>query len=484
MDLATGEEIEDWDNVSIQYSTFTFFSITDLSDAIEFSHDILLDVTAPQLDWADLTLSASWLTPISFPPFASPPIFIHSDAETGLAYYMVRHNGATAGEVDSVNIGFTLNHIMGDFQSNSDAIEAVDLLNILENHQAEFIRRPNTLGFRGFSMPFDLELEEWEWDSPSMITPITPGWNWMHDDWQSRIPEYIEVTQRGQLNIPLHDGTYLTNLALRGNYLHVQLREYEDLSAFHHFSNPFGAMDHLDLVDTRANLNALIADFAIDTNPIWSPYMSFRTPEQLDQMMEQRTQWDAIIALQREFRMVSTIDLSIVNTMNHRPVNNQRYTERIYRIASPEVLEHLVFEVTQRYFAISLTPNLTVPTYNVRMINYSVSIDAEAEIVTAMGQPTVISDITITPLGVSFTIHGIDAHNAHLWGRFADVFVIYDDGSEVLFDWVSMNSSPHLAFHMGIMERPATMQITMTGSSTIDMSRMTAVRIGGVTFEI
>jgi len=484
IDRATGEVTEDWDNTEAQIQVFTFFSVDDSLSEIDFTQDITLNRA-----WDNLAVtSVAWGDEIpQIPLWAGNATFLHKDEATGRGYFVIRHDGAVRGELGEVNVDFAFESITGDFQMPRELLEDINLIEILQNHEANFIQRENeNHGHIFWGSPGGttwLQPERTHVVAPEVSVssvdvstvaasvvpapPLDPD-GWRH--WQPLNEPYYYVTERGQLEIPLHDGLYLTNLALRGNYLHVQTRRYENLDMWGttRLSRSWLETEDVRLVDKR--VEEILAE---------RDNISFFEPENIEI-------FEGLSAL-RDMFLVNTVDLSVINLSTHRPVDNQRYTENIYRLASADVLEHLAFQHSRSYFAVHLPVNLTIQPFYVQTISNRVEVAGEMPLDISNRDAT-ISDIVLNPFGFSLTVHDVTSHDVFGASTFLnDVYFINDDGTEFKFFWNSiMNASNTWDFarRWPSMDETASFDLVITGWNVIDLSQVAGIRINDITLTV
>ena len=273
---------------------------------------------------------------------------------------------------------------------------------------------------------------------------------------------------RGQLNIPLHDGTYLTNLALRENYLHVQLRSYDPPPEFgnppnrvtlQHWSGP-----RLELVDTLIDFSEFM-----NLHYGWT-YSGIMNPDRF---------FEEMLTMPSDFTLSNVVDLSVVNMTTSRPVDNQRYTERIYRLSDPSIINYLEFQTTEMYMETDIPVFLSATEFSVPPLSVSaVEISDEIEVDSPRGIIT-LRNMTIRPTNVSFTMRSTRNRAWVDAGNF-EIYFLNADGTESRFHRIGISAQPENPLHrMGLWELPdleENFTISLSGD-VIDLANVVSVRV-------
>lgn len=480
LDRATGETIEDWDNATSDITIYTIFSIEDALSNIKFDRNIHINTALPDWESIDIsTIHTGWdRPPVSI--WGGSPTFVHNDEATGRAYYMMVHHGTFTGDVD-ISIAFAFDRILSSMSISSETIENVNVSSILEEHEATFIRRETEHSWRNWHMPPIIHVpdNEWVggvWELPA-TQPMPPRLS------PPAVPEYTYVTERGELEIPLHNNVYLTNLALRGNYLHVQLREEDMLTDIWRFER-FSDREQVGLVDTRLIFDnmSIDAEWTEITEPQWN-FATQWTANSITLSPGTVQPWHGNInqdwTLRNEFTLNNAVDLSIVDLNTSRPINNMRYTERIYRLANPSVVDYLEFQVSRSYHEVNLPVNLEVPAFYVEKFDYKAEVEGEFDIVVD-GETIAINNLTIRPLQLSFDV---DADiMQYIYDM--DIAFINNDDTETTFNWRQMSSAGNRVFSTMMSsaiwmlppDESDTFTITFSGA-VINLDTAVAVRL-------
>jgi len=261
------------------------------------------------------------------------------------------------------------------------------------------------------------------------------------------------------LEINIHEGYYLTNLALRGNYLHVQTREaeidMEEIFRSHTIARVLMPRDRVVLSDVR-----------MPRHHQWEPTLSIE--EQIALRYE-------MIAFQEQFTRINSVDLSIINTATNRPVDGRRYTEVVYRLSSPDVLEHIKFVVHSTRMGVDMPLSLTVPSFTVPILTQVKSFEGEGRILLENGTPVTVRNVIVSPVEARFDVSG---HNINMGMMDMDAFEIYfidNEGGETRWSGF-MSGIGHLDWQTSAND----FTVVMSGD-VIDVNAVNAIRINGVT---
>ena len=373
--------------------------------------------------------------------------FVHFDEETGIAYLIATHSTSLEELGDNISIDFTINRILAEWKHFIDEVE-IDFAYHLENHEATFVVencKVDSSGWpRGRSGSASGELREIlgeDFDPFSMDT---------------------EIMTRGELSISLAHGVYLSNIAFRDNILLVQTSRQDD----RHSSWPQESWTHVSLIDTRIE--------AID----W---------EKVSTMNEEAAAELFDLHMNRYIQSLYSIDVSLMDE-NFQLIGDRRYMEEAFYIENLELLNYLAFEVSHGYFAIVQSVNLVVPSFLSPVINQSLALETNVEIV-IYGTTYTIKDIEISPLEISFVIDNpqrlldvMDSYNnRHQWfdlGEHIQVELINVDGTEGKY------SIRSIGWGTSWENDKVTELRAFFGGSVLDIDNLAAIRVNGVLVEL
>ena len=153
--------------------------------------------------------------------------------------------------------------------------------------------------------------------------------------------------------------------------------------------------------------------------------------------------------------------------------------------------------VTRSSFNVNQAVNLAIPSFSVQLLDYRVSfsvqlLDYRVEVngdisVTIMGNEVHISDITITPVSLSFVMNP----DIFFWRGGLDIYFICVDGTESRFYWTNMSNTPldgglgimgwHVDFGTGGEGRRSS--VTLRGDA-INVPAVSMIRINGITIGV
>lgn len=389
---------------------YTFFSLIDTSGAVEFSERMAMGMR-PEEPPAD-DFYRRWVS-------AGGARFLFQDEETGAGIFSVHHSGFQGADATDVNINVTLESIMSDLTMIDELID-LDISALVEAHEATTIMIAGE-DLRGWGTSLSRE-EVGEDFSPSEINH--------------------EVLTRDELNIPLTEGIYLSNIALIGNALHVQFNEYTD------------GMFHGGPSERWVNVFVTDINRADSENP-----------------------WEAHISAD------IFLDVSLADS-DFNLINNRRHTEHVFRLENLDDLSNFSFSLMGSYFRNVMRVNLGVDSLVLPINTQVIALDDVIEVLTSEasgGQMVTISDIVITPMGVSYSI--INAE--HLWtmaNRADDlwfhpmdsitIMLTYSDGTQVVYE--GMGGSFGLG---GTYPNFDTMHVAITGVA-IDLDNLVSISFG------
>ena len=412
------EELEKADFTSVR--VHTFFSIKDTSGEIDLANGfeiIFRENLADTRRLGDGTFSghAGWG---------------HLDEESGAMYLVATHWGTVEELGDNININFVIDRILADWRHFTEEIE-VDFAYLLENHEATFI----------------VENVQWRGGSSSGEMREILG-----EDFDPFSAD-AEIMARGELNIPLAHGIYLTNIALRDNLLLVQTRQSD-------FSRE--SWGHASLIDTRVK--------PIDWEN--TPTMSEAELEKLFNLQ-----------MSRFPQSLYSIDVSLMDE-NFQIIGN-RYTEKVFHIEDLGSLNYLAFEVSHGYFAVVRTVNLVGPSLNSPVINQRLVVESDAEVV-IYGTASTIKDIEISPLEISFVIGYVQPlfntiTDSDRWFDISEhiqIELIHKDGTE------SGHSIRSTGWSTSWDDDKILELRVFFGGSVLDIDNLAAIRVNGVLIEV
>jgi len=280
--------------------------------------------------------------------FSGGARFLFQDEASGAGIFVIQHHGTVLLDATSVDIGFTVQTIMSGFSEISERID-VSIAAMLAGHEAT---------------------------TTILAGADVGGWgaSWGGDG-ERTFGEGFDATQvdhtvlvKDELNVALDANIYLSNIALIGNMLHVQLNEFS--TNFVNMAVPDPRWAHVSLVDFS------------DTDTEFFP-------------------WDAMLHADL------FLDLSDYDE-NFNLVNDRRYSEFIHIIDDLSRLENVYFMLTGGYFSNISQTNLSFDSVSMPINLQRVELDA-IDVVTseATGARSVtLSNIVITPLGISFHMTG------------------------------------------------------------------------------
>ena len=344
--------------------------------------------------------------PESVRGFGSTSNAIFYDEETGYSYFLAQIHHFRDYIPEEIEIELNITHLLANPQHRIETIY-LDIPSILENHSPTF------------EAP-DEELENWR------------GNSWMIDLEEILGADFSlnEVYRlvRDELNIELGYENYLSNIALEGNLLHVQLR-----TPSLRFTTNFESMSN---VNTWISLiNTQIEEFDFST-------INF------DEIEDFQAFWETIP--QRRLSHVYGIDNSDLKEMEEefegithtffREVGDIRHFEEVFLIEDLSALENLAFEISVSYFENIVELNLQTQPISLPVISSSIEAEESFE-VNIDGVYYTFEDLTINYLGIRFDI--LDAAetlgnwDAPIDSRFdimrLEVKFVLLDGSDVEF---------------------------------------------------
>ena len=438
------ESLELEEVVYHQVEAYTFFTLRDTSGTIDLSNQI------------NVGLEENWDSPrrLEAVPqlFAGMANFLFYDEDTNTAVFIVRHHGQfREDDMQSVDVEFTVNRIVAD-SNTIDAEVAIDLLYLLENHEATFIvegedyvfgpHGPRVWGGMGIHSSEALEVFGTDFD------PFAPG---------------RELMAVAELNIPLYADVYLTNISLIDNILRVQIASPAQENQW-----PQERWVGSTLVDTRVE------------TPDWAD-VDWETITD-EEMMDIRNLWTSRF-LQSAYRLDRSTRDEDFQQMG------RSYMDHAFIIEDLEMLNHIAFEITGSYFSIVQSLNLVAPPFESPVIGSRFA--AEQARVTIYGATYTIRNIAVSPLEIRFTIEdaGVLANLVNArdrdpvhgeWFNLHDhiqVELVYLDGT--VREYESFTSGMGISGSWRGNYEPS--EITLNfGGSGINLSNLDAIRINGV----
>ena len=414
------EELEEMELTSVR--VHTFFSLQDTSGEIDFATGI--DVEFME----DFSGERSFGDGV----FWGHAGWGYFDEESRTMYFTATHWGTVEELDDSISLDFVINRILADLRHSTYDVE-IDFAYLLENHEATFV----------------VEHTFWRGGSSSGEMREILG-----EDFDPFSPD-TETMARGELNIPLANGVYLSNIALKDNLLLVQTRQRDFLRE---------SWTHASLVDTRVE-------------PTDWEKVSAMNEEEVEEFFDS---W-----VSRHLWSLYSIDVSPMD--EYFQIIGNRYMEEVFHLEDLDILNYLAFEVSHGYFAIVQSVNLSVPSFFSPVINQRLVLDSSVEVV-IYGTTYTIKDIEISPLEISFAIDNpqplfdiINDHTRQQWfdlGEHVQIELIHLDGTESEHSVRSGGWSTSWDLDE-IVELRA-----FFGGSVLDINNLAAIRINGILVEL
>ena len=396
---------EDWSNSSRDVSTFIFLSIRDESEEINFS------------DGSSTLRAAAGLWGISQ--------LLFYDEETATAYFVLEAFYGMSNE-DSISLDFGLDRIFSDIHEFNEIIE-IDLAELLENHEAATTTEDSGMIF-GMSWGPNTEEILGEEFSENLL------------GWGIDAEFSVETLVRDELNITLCQVRHLSNVALKGDFLHLQLYErILDGGAW-----PPERQSFLSLIDTRSDDHM-------------HHLYSF--------LLEERDE---------EYNLV----------------NDQRHEEQVYHFPDADIMNYLAISIGGFYYntikALNISASFDLPVV-IRNIVFEEGLKVEI-----LSELYNIVDINIMPTNISYTIENglILRDDADRWPDYSEarfdpwehveVILVYYDGTEHEFHG---NSGTWGAWIHGPIadeefDELTDLHVSFRGSA-VDLDNLVAIRING-----
>ncbi|MCL2840336.1 MAG: hypothetical protein FWE05_06145 [Defluviitaleaceae bacterium] len=382
---------DDWFTIDLDTGYFSInedaeYEIIDMLGVDVRTFFSLRDVTGEvQLDWSTMINLGEDFDRMHFifdPVMARAGFgnvsFVHFDVDTGTAYFLASHS-ASAMEGQNVIVDFAVSSILANNQRNTEEI-AIDFIEILANHEATFI---------------------------------------LEDDGR-------EIMQRGELDIYLFEDIYLTNIAVRDNFLHIQTSEpmnvWHEEGRWAHVQlfNPAVEMPDLEALFENVDWETVDEDFWAEIDAMWRG----RYPQSL--FSSDVTEWEMIT------RAVQDIPFE-------QP--ESRIIEHVFYFEDMNVLADLVFEGVLSYFAFSQNVDLSIDEFELPVINFMTAFeDIEIEI---DGDTYLISNLRASLTEISFALDGdgmifyrLRDVNPHVSLQdYITIHLVYAEGPDEFISW-------------------------------------------------
>lgn len=476
-EIVTEEDIAAFNTVElVNANVYTLFSLQNTSGRVNLSNavEIVLAVDNPIDAW-------------SMGGFGhARPLYFDEDSQI---LYLVMVNMLFGEEIgDNIAVDFAIERILADQEHFSHEI-GMDLVYLLENHQAAFIIENaaedvmEDLGTRLYAVPgfrhFDLEGGIYR---PIRPVPRRSGLTSM-EMYEILGPDFdpfafdAEIMARGELNISIAEGIYLNNIAVRDNLLLLQISY-----PFDQRLGPIERWAGLSIIDTRIesiDTEELFADFEDED------WVAVMTDASIMAAFEERLElWRA-----RYLHPIYGIDVSPMDEY-FQIIGGRRYVEYAYFLEDMESLGYLSFVVTGMYYNVNAPVNFNVTGINVPLLgNESTFLETSAR-VSIYGRTYTIRDFYISTREISFAIEdaqplfdAMDDNDGIIrWFNFADhvqIELIHEDGT--VRDY---NASIHgMSRQWSDNDQGGYARISFSGS-VLDIGNLAAIKINGVQVDL
>ena len=289
----------------------------------------------------------------------------------------------------------------------------------------------------------------------------------------------VELMTIGELNIQLNEDFTLGNIAIRDNFLILQVREPDSPAV------PAKRWSLLTLIDSRIEpVNWEVWEAA------WNELLETGTEEeQFEFIMEL-----SALGSGRYLNDLYNIDVTPTDA-DFMQIGNMRYLERVFHIPLLEDLEYLNFFVTGRYFNIispvNINVSVTAPIIGGKLT--AVNEDAYAA-VTIEDSNFTFRNFTITTMNIDFDVDEAQAmielmndfDRIFVPTNYFDIYLLYVDGTEVRYDGFTTGWSwteGAVSIYGAESTEPAEVSMTI-GGGIIDVDNLSAIRINGTRIDV